>query len=72
MDIENSDKGYPFCHEGKSDTLCVFESDIDLMSYLSLIKLHGIKHFQHHLLSMGGTSYIPIEKYLERNLRSKR
>lgn len=67
MDIENSDKGYPFCHEDISDTLCVFESAIDLMSYLTLIKLHGIKSFNHHLLSMGGTSYIPIEKYLERN-----
>lgn len=67
MDIENSDKGYPFCHEGNSDTLCVFESAIDLMSYLTLIRLHGINSFNHHLLSMGGTSYIPIEKYLERN-----
>lgn len=67
MDVENSDKGCPFCREGSSDTLCVFESAIDLMSYLTLIKLHGINNFQHHLLSMGGTSYIPIEKYLERN-----
>ena len=66
-DIQNSDKGYPFCHEGNSDTLCVFESAIDLMSYLTLIKLHGITNFNHHLISMGGTSYIPIEKYLDRN-----
>ncbi len=66
-DIENSDKGYPFCHEGNLDTLCVFESAIDLMSYLTLTKLHGIRNFNHHLISMGGTSYIPIEKYLERN-----
>jgi len=72
MDIENSDKGYPFCYEGNSDTLCVFESAIDLMSYLTLIKLYGINNFQHHLLSMGGTSYIPIEKYLERNPQIKK
>ena len=72
MDMENSDKGYPFCHEGNSDTLCVFESAIDLMSYLTLIKLHGINSFNHHLLSMGGTSYIPIEKYLERNPQIKK
>lgn len=72
MDVENSDKGYPFCCEGNSDTLCVFESAIDLMSYLTLIKLHGISNFKHHLLSMGGTSYIPIEKYLERNPQIKK
>lgn len=66
-DLENSDKGYPFCQVGKTDTLCVFESAIDIMSYLTLIKIHGIDNFNHHLISMGGTSYIPIEKYLERN-----
>jgi hypothetical protein len=66
-DIENSDKGYPFCQEGRSDTLCIFESAIDLMSYLTLLKLHGVVEFHHHMLSMGGTSYIPIEKYLEKN-----
>jgi hypothetical protein len=66
-DIENSDKGYPFCLEGRSDTLCIFESAIDLMSYLTLLKLHGVVEFHHHMLSMGGTSYIPIEKYLKKN-----
>ncbi|SKC77405.1 DUF3991 and toprim domain-containing protein [Maledivibacter halophilus] len=66
-DIENSDKGYPFCQEGRSDTLCIFESAIDLMSYLTLLKFYGITEFHHHMLSMGGTSYIPIEKYLEKN-----
>ncbi|OSB13493.1 DUF3991 domain-containing protein [Clostridium botulinum] len=40
-DIENLDKGYLFCREGRSDTLCIFESAIDLMSYLILLKLHG-------------------------------
>lgn len=66
-DIENSDKGYPFCQVGESDTLCVFESAIDLMSYLTLIRIHGIDNFSHHLISIGGTSYIPIDKYLDRN-----
>jgi len=65
-DIENSDKGYPFCVNGTSDTLLIFEAPIDLMSYITLLKLHGISEFNHHLISMGGTSYIPIEKYLEK------
>jgi len=68
-DIGNSDKGYPFCAAGKSDTLCIFESAIDLMSYLTLLKLHGVSEFKHHMISMGGTSYIPIEKYLEKNTK---
>ncbi|KKH66221.1 hypothetical protein DU75_09310, partial [Methanosarcina mazei] len=49
------------------DTLCIFESAIDLMSYLTLLKFHGIAELHHHMISMGGTSYIPIEKYLEKN-----
>ena len=65
-DSENSDKWCPFCVNGKNDTLLIFESPIDLMSYMTLLKLHGISEFNHHLLSMGGTSYIPIEKYLKR------
>lgn len=65
-DVENSDKGYPFCLEGKSDTLLIFEAPIDLMSYLSLLKLRGMEKINHHLISMGGMSYIPIDKYLER------
>jgi hypothetical protein len=65
-DIENSDKGYPFCVEGKTDTLLIFEAPIDLMSYITLLKLHGISKFDQHMISMGGTSYIPIEKYLVR------
>jgi hypothetical protein len=66
-DIEKSDKGYPFCREGRSDTLCIFESAIDIMSYLTLLKLHGVSQFHNHMISMGGTSYITIEKYLEKN-----
>lgn len=37
------------------------------MSYLTLLKLHGIQEFYHHMISMGGTTYIPIERYLEQN-----
>lgn len=65
-DIENSDKGYPFCQEGTSDTLLIFESAIDLMSYLTLLKIYEVEEFNHHMISMSGMSYLPIEKYLER------
>ncbi|MGV8147044.1 MAG: DUF3991 domain-containing protein [Alkaliphilus sp.] len=66
-DIENSDKGYPVCVNGKTDTLLVFESAIDLMSYLTLLKNYGVEEFNHHMISMGGMSYLPIQNYLEKH-----
>jgi len=55
-DVKNSDKSVPFYYEGKSDTVCVFESPIDMMSYLNLLKLHGCNDFEHHMISLGGVS----------------
>lgn len=62
-DLWGSDKTYPFHRKGSNDTLVVFESAIDLMSYLTLIKLHNVNPIKHHMLSMGGTSYLPIDYY---------
>jgi hypothetical protein len=62
-ELWGSDKTYPFHRKGDNDTLVVFESAIDLMSYLTLIKLHNVNPIKHHMLSMGGTSYLPIDYY---------
>ncbi|SKC77841.1 DUF3991 domain-containing protein [Maledivibacter halophilus] len=62
-DLWGSDKTYPFHREGTNDTLLIFESPIDLMSYMTLAKIYKIKAFHHHMISMGGTSYLPIEYY---------
>lgn len=67
MDIGGSDKGFPFSAPGSDDTLLVFESPIDLMSYMTLYKIYHNKELPHHMISMGGTSYIPIENYLKKN-----
>lgn len=62
-DLWGSDKTYPFCRKGTNDTLLIFESAIDLMSYITLAKIHRIKDLNHHMISMGGTAYLPIDYY---------
>lgn len=64
-DVKNSDKSVPFYYEGKSDTVCVFESPIDMMSYLSLLKLHGCNDFEHHMISLGGVSDKALRGFLD-------
>lgn len=66
-DVKNSDKSYPFCLEGKNNTACVFESPIDLMSYLTLIKKHNISDFENHCISLGGVSDKALDYYLNEN-----
>ena len=66
-DIKDSDKSYPFCREGKNDSLCVFEAPIDLMSYLTLIRMHQVKNFANHCISLGGVSGKALEHYLNEN-----
>ena len=66
-DVKNSDKTYPFCKEGKNDTVCVFEAPIDLMSYITLIKKHNVKSFDNHCISLGGVSDKALDYYLKEN-----
>lgn len=70
-DVKNSDKSCPFYYEGKSSTVCVFESPIDLMSYLSILKMHGIDKFNHHMISLGGVSDKGLEKFLNQHQEIK-
>lgn len=66
-DVKDSDKSYSFCMEGKNDSLCVFEAPIDLMSYLTLLKMHQVKIFDNHCISLGGVSDKALEHYLKEN-----
>ncbi|MBF4692316.1 DUF3991 and toprim domain-containing protein [Fusibacter ferrireducens] len=66
-DVKNSDKAFPFCYEGSSTTVCVFESPIDLMSYLTLLQYHGIESFEHHMLSLGGVADRALDYYLKQH-----
>lgn len=74
-DVAGSDKSYPFSasvkdghvcvdNEFSSSSLYVFESPIDLMSYLSLLKLNGKNVFNAHCISLGGVCDLALERYL--------
>jgi len=74
-DVSGSDKSYPFAANVRAGNVCsdstfcsnnlfVFESPIDLMSYLSLLKLHNIKNFDAHCISLGGVCDLALERFL--------
>lgn len=64
-DVKNSDKAFPFSYEGSSSTVCIFESPIDVMSYMTLLKHHGIESFEHHMISLGGVANLALDYYLK-------
>jgi hypothetical protein len=64
FESEGSDKRYSFSLKGKSDIICVFESPIDLLSYMTL-QNEAMKG-QPHMLSLGGVSDIALDAYIER------
>ena len=61
-EANGSDKRFSFSlpAAGESDTVHLFESAIDLLSYATLRKLEGLPWDQHHLLSLAGI-YRPRE-----------
>lgn len=74
-DVAGSDKSYPFAVNIKASNVCsddtfeinslfVFESPIDLMSYLSLLKLKKIKNFDAQCISLGGVCDLALERFL--------
>ena len=71
-EISNSDKSYSFNIKGSSRNLCIFESPIDLMSYITLYKIFTGKDFDDHSLSLGGVSFKALDRYLMDNPTIKR
>ena len=84
-DVPGSDKHFSFAipkQAGSNDALCVFESAIDAMSYLSLIKLNGYDWHDANCLSLAGI-YLPkrngetkfpvaLDQYLKDNAHIER
>lgn len=64
FESEGSNKRFSFSIKGQSATLLVFESPIDLLSFMSLKK--SILNEYPHMLSLGGVSDIALEAYIER------
>lgn len=63
-DVKNSDKSYPFCIKGVSDRVYVCEAPIEVLSYITLLKLSNVNSFNHHIISLGGVGDIALEQYL--------
>ena len=82
-DASGSDKGYSFRLLGNSNTVHLFESAIDLLSYATLLKHEGIDWKKENLLSLAGVyqpqkditkSKVPkaLEQFLKENDSVKR
>ncbi len=67
LDCVGSDKSYPFVINGEkgNNTLCVFESPIEAMSYLTLCDLMGSDKTDCTLISLGCTATNALDRYLE-------
>lgn len=68
IDVPGSDKSYPFIVDEtvRSDTVRVFESPIEAMSYWSLCKETGSSFVNDYLLSKGGSAtVVPLERFLK-------
>lgn len=66
-DVLNSNKEYGFELPGKGDTLNVFESPIDLMSYLTLMKRNNVAIGDKYFKSLGGVNMTTLDKCLKDN-----
>jgi hypothetical protein len=66
-DASLSDKRFGFAKGGTDNVLVVTEAPIDLLSYMSIFKNHGLYHMieNNHLLSLGGVSDTALIQYLE-------
>ncbi len=65
-DCKNSNKEYSFNLKNESDTLFIFESPIDMMSYMTLMQKHRVE-IKGNFISLGGLSTKPLDRFLSNN-----
>jgi hypothetical protein len=65
-DAKNSDKAFPFAISGNDNEVYIFESPIEVLSYLSIEELHN-NSFNHHAISLSGVSDKALKNYLDMN-----
>lgn len=65
-EVEGSNKAYSFNIKGETNRVKVFESPIEIMSYLTLQKNKGLVE-NHHMVSLGCLADVALVKYLEDN-----
>lgn len=66
-EVGGSNKAYSFNLKGNTNRLFVFESPIELMSYLTMQNHRGISMENHHMLSLGCLASVALERYLKEN-----
>lgn len=78
-EVSGSKKSYSFSFsEGRADTLHVFESAIDMLSYATLIKRKGFDWKNANLISLGGVSGesgklpIALQSFLDKKTQIKK
>lgn len=68
-EVENSNKAFSFNIPGKTNKLYIFESPIELISYLTLFQKKSMydEGFNHHMVSLGCLAPVALDRYLEDN-----
>lgn len=64
-EVEGSDKEYAFSKRGLDSCLYTFESPIEMLSFLTLLKNNGNDKFDSHMIANGGVSLLALRRYLE-------
>ncbi|KNZ42403.1 DUF3991 and TOPRIM domain-containing protein [Acetobacterium bakii] len=64
--VKNSDKSYPFTHQGKGNRVLVFEAPIDMLSYQTIKrKIGDINQNKDHYIALNGVAHIGLVHYLK-------
>jgi hypothetical protein len=68
-DVDGSDKSFPFTLSGRpsTDRVFCFESAIDAISHACISKINGEDWRDGHRLSLGGTSFLGLDRFLADN-----
>lgn len=66
-EVSGSDKSRGFAYRGGGDTVHVFESPIDMMSYMSCLQASGADYKQSNYLALGGVCSKALDRYLLEN-----
>ena len=68
-EVPLSDKSYPFTLSGhsRSDRVFCFESAVDAISHASLFKMLDADWREGHRISLGGTSFLGLDRFLSEN-----
>lgn len=66
QEVKNSQKIFPFCSVGTSNSVEVYESPIDLMSSAAIDSINNLDN-KNHKISSGGVASSPITSYLAAN-----